>query len=82
MYQSEAAPKSIRGALVAGYQWMITIGLLIASIVVNGTKDYNGASSYRIPIGIQFVWAAVSLLCQYPTFESTSELTSIFVRFC
>ncbi|GAA5965299.1 hypothetical protein JCM3765_007155 [Sporobolomyces pararoseus] len=59
MYQSEAAPKSIRGALVAGYQWMITIGLLIASIVVNGTKDYSGASSYRIPIGIQFAWAAI-----------------------
>ncbi|GAA6017582.1 hypothetical protein JCM11491_005291 [Sporobolomyces phaffii] len=45
MYQSEAAPKSIRGALVAGYQWMITIGLLIAAIVVNGTKDNAGASS-------------------------------------
>ncbi|GAA5851648.1 hypothetical protein JCM3766R1_002015 [Sporobolomyces carnicolor] len=59
MYQSEAAPKSIRGALVAGYQWMITIGLLIASIVVNGTKGYSGKSSYQIPIGIQFIWAAI-----------------------
>ncbi|GAA5914242.1 sugar porter family MFS transporter [Sporobolomyces salmoneus] len=59
MYQSEAAPKNIRGALVAAYQWMITIGLLIASIVVNATKDFSGASSYQIPIGIQFVWAAI-----------------------
>ncbi|GAA5873086.1 hypothetical protein JCM16303_006934 [Sporobolomyces ruberrimus] len=59
MYQSEAAPKSIRGALVAGYQWMITIGLLIAAVVVNATKDFNGASSYQIPIGIQFLWAAI-----------------------
>lgn len=32
MYQAECAPKSIRGGLVACYQWMITIGLLIAAV--------------------------------------------------
>jgi hypothetical protein len=36
---------------------MITIGLLIAAVVVNGTKDMEGAASYRIPIGLQFIWA-------------------------
>ena len=30
-----------------------TIGLLIAAIVVNATKDYDNASCYQIPIGIQ-----------------------------
>lgn len=30
MYQSECAPKWIRGAVVSGYQWTITIGLLLA----------------------------------------------------
>jgi hypothetical protein len=38
---------------VACYQWAITIGLLVAAIVVNATQDINNASSYRIPIGIQ-----------------------------
>ncbi|PLW35160.1 hypothetical protein PCASD_11245 [Puccinia coronata f. sp. avenae] len=59
MYQSECAPKWIRGGVVACYQWAITIGLLVASIAVNGTKDFDNATSYRIPIGIQFVWAAI-----------------------
>jgi len=55
MYQAECAPKSIRGGLVACYQWMITIGLLIAAIVVNGTKDRPTKASYQIPIGLQFI---------------------------
>ncbi|KAK4699649.1 MFS transporter, SP family, sugar:H+ symporter, partial [Phenoliferia sp. Uapishka_3] len=59
MYQSECAPKWIRGAIVAGYQWMITIGLLIASVVVNGTQFIDTAACYQIPIGIQFIWAAI-----------------------
>ncbi|GAA6012729.1 hypothetical protein JCM10207_005340 [Rhodosporidiobolus poonsookiae] len=59
MYQSETAPKHIRGAIVGAYQWMITIGLLIASIVVNSTKNHDSLYSYGIPIGIQFIWAAI-----------------------
>jgi len=59
MYQSECAPKWIRGGVVACYQWAITIGLLVASVTVNATKDFDSANSYRIPIGIQFVWAAI-----------------------
>ncbi|GAA5853204.1 hypothetical protein JCM8547_000241 [Rhodosporidiobolus lusitaniae] len=59
MYQSECAPKHIRGAIVGAYQWMITIGLLIASIVVQQTKDHDSLYSYGIPIGIQFIWAAI-----------------------
>jgi SP family sugar:H+ symporter-like MFS transporter len=59
MYQSECAPKWIRGAVVAGYQWAITIGLLLASVINNATKDRTNHSSYRIPIAIQFIWAFV-----------------------
>ncbi|KAL1691222.1 general substrate transporter [Schizophyllum commune] len=59
MYQSECAPKWIRGAVVSGYQWTITIGLLLAAIVNNATKNRDDASSWRIPTAIQFVWAAV-----------------------
>ncbi|GAA5959624.1 hypothetical protein JCM8115_001270 [Rhodotorula mucilaginosa] len=59
IYQSETAPKQYRGGIVSAYQLFITIGLLIAAVVVNATKDYDNASCYQIPIGIQFVWAAI-----------------------
>jgi len=56
---SEICPRKIRGALVSGYQFCITLGLLIASCVTYGTEKLDTKASYRIPIGIQFVWAAV-----------------------
>ncbi|KAG9029313.1 hypothetical protein FRB95_005477 [Tulasnella sp. JGI-2019a] len=59
MYQSECSPKWIRGAIVSCYQWAITIGLLLASIVSNSTKNRHGHSSWQIPIGVQFAWAAI-----------------------
>lgn len=59
MYQSECSPKWIRGAVVSGYQWAITIGLLIASVVNNATKDRDDHSAWRIPTGIQLIWAFI-----------------------
>ena len=59
MYQSECAPKWIRGAVVGLYQWGITIGILFAAIFNNATKNRPNHSSYRIPVAIQFVWAAI-----------------------
>jgi SP family sugar:H+ symporter-like MFS transporter len=59
LYQSETAPKWIRGAIVGCYQLAITIGLLLASIVDNATKNRNDSGSYRIPIAIQFAWALI-----------------------
>jgi SP family sugar:H+ symporter-like MFS transporter len=54
-----SSPKWIRGAVVGAYQWAITIGLLIAAVVNNATQTRDNASAYRIPISIQFVWAAI-----------------------
>ncbi|KAK9473862.1 general substrate transporter [Dipodascopsis tothii] len=59
LYQSETAPKWIRGLIVGSYQLAITIGLLLASIVDNATADRQDTGSYRIPIAIQFAWAIV-----------------------
>ncbi|KAH9873594.1 hypothetical protein IAQ61_004218 [Plenodomus lingam] len=59
LYQSETAPKWIRGAIVGCYQLAITIGLLLAAIVNNSTKDRNDTGSYRIPIAVQFAWAII-----------------------
>ncbi|KAE8448060.1 hypothetical protein EG329_009825 [Mollisiaceae sp. DMI_Dod_QoI] len=59
LYQSETAPKWIRGVIVGSYQLAITIGLLLAAIVDNSTKDRNDTGSYRIPIAVQFAWAII-----------------------
>lgn len=59
LYQSETAPKWIRGAIVGAYQWAITIGLLLAAIVDNATAKRQDTGSYRIPIAVQFAWAII-----------------------
>lgn len=56
---SEIAPKKVRGALVSGYQFCITIGILLANCVVYATQERNDTGSYRIPIAVQFLWAVI-----------------------
>ncbi|EDO03542.1 hypothetical protein SS1G_06023 [Sclerotinia sclerotiorum 1980 UF-70] len=55
----ETAPKWIRGAIVGAYQLAITIGLLLAAVVDNATKDLDNTGSYRIPIAVQFSWVLI-----------------------
>ncbi|KAI1334316.1 general substrate transporter [Xylariaceae sp. FL0016] len=62
LYQSEMAPKWIRGSLVCAYQFSITCGLLAASIVNLFTNKIGSSASYRIPIGLQLTWSFVLCL--------------------
>lgn len=55
LYQSEMAPKWIRGTLVCAYQLSITIGLFAASIVTLITSDIQNSGAFRIPMGLQLV---------------------------
>jgi MFS transporter, SP family, sugar:H+ symporter len=59
LYQSETAPRWIRGSIVSCYAVSITIGLLLASVVNNATQDREDTGSYRIPIAVQFAWAII-----------------------
>ncbi|KAI1498204.1 putative transporter [Biscogniauxia marginata] len=59
LYMSEIAPRKIRGAIVSGYQFCVTIGLLLASAVDYGTQYRNDSGSYRIPIALQMLWALI-----------------------
>ncbi|SCU84397.1 LADA_0D01486g1_1 [Lachancea dasiensis] len=59
LYQAEASPKWIRGAVTSCYQWAITIGLLLAACVNQGTHSRSDSGSYRIPIAIQLLWAII-----------------------
>lgn len=58
-YQGESAPTHLRGAIVSCYQLFITIGILIAYLINFGTESVNGSASWRIPVGISFLWAMV-----------------------
>jgi SP family sugar:H+ symporter-like MFS transporter len=59
MYQSECAPKAVRGMIVGLYQLAITIGALLSGIVLNATKNERSHSAWRTPIAVQFAWAAI-----------------------
>ncbi|KAK3048685.1 hypothetical protein LTR09_009994 [Extremus antarcticus] len=59
LYMSEICPRKVRGALVAGYQFCITIGILLASCVDYATSTRLDSGSYRIPIAIQFLWGII-----------------------
>jgi MFS family permease len=59
LYMSEIAPRKVRGMIVSGYQFCITLGLLLSSCVVYGTQDLMDSRSYRIPMGIQWIWALI-----------------------
>lgn len=70
---SEIAPKKIRGAIVSGYQFCITVGILLANCVVYSTQERRDTGSYRIPIAVQFLWALIlgiglALLPESPRF--------------
>ncbi|KAK7973986.1 hypothetical protein PG989_015834 [Apiospora arundinis] len=59
LYMSEVAPRKVRGPIVSGYQFCVTIGLLLASAIDFSTQHRNDSSSYRIPIGLQMLWAII-----------------------
>ncbi|KAK1754255.1 general substrate transporter [Echria macrotheca] len=67
VYQSEIAPKEIRGRVVSLQQWAITWGILIQYFIQFGAAQVGGgpsdpdqpAAAFRIPWGIQMVPAFI-----------------------
>ncbi|KAL2266949.1 hypothetical protein VTJ83DRAFT_4226 [Remersonia thermophila] len=59
LYMAEVAPRRVRGAIVSGYQFCITLGILLANCVVYASANRNDTGSYRIPVGMQFLWAVI-----------------------
>jgi SP family sugar:H+ symporter-like MFS transporter len=59
VYMSEIAPKKVRGAVVSGYQFCLTVGILLASCVTYSSANRHDAGCYRIPFAVQLVWALV-----------------------
>merc|ERR1712072_351523 len=53
MFQSESSPREIRGAVVASYQLMITIGILVSNLINFGVREIQESdASWRIVIGL------------------------------
>ncbi|KAI5463664.1 general substrate transporter [Mariannaea sp. PMI_226] len=53
MFQSECSPREIRGAVVASYQLMITVGILVSNLVNFGVREIQDSSaSWRIVISL------------------------------
>ncbi|KAI7850476.1 general substrate transporter [Circinella umbellata] len=61
LYQSEIAPKEIRGRIVAVQQWSITWGIMISFWIQYGAQFTDGTAAFRIPWGIQGVPAVILL---------------------
>ncbi|KIW24314.1 uncharacterized protein PV07_10041 [Cladophialophora immunda] len=61
MYMAETAPRHIRGSLISTYQLFITFGIFLAACINFGTYEHqrHNSGSWRIPMGIAFVWAFI-----------------------
>ncbi|KAF1939779.1 general substrate transporter [Clathrospora elynae] len=61
MYQSETAPRYVRGALVSCYQLFITLGIFVAYCINFGTEAERSSRAWKIPMGIGFIWSALMI---------------------
>ncbi|GFZ50390.1 High-affinity glucose transporter SNF3 [Saitozyma sp. JCM 24511] len=59
LYMAEIAPRKVRGAIISAYQFFITVGLLLGAVLDYATEGRNDTGSYRIPIGLQGLWAII-----------------------
>ena len=59
MYVSETGPRQVRGSLVSTYQLFITLGIFTADCINFGTEARPNSGSWRIPMGIGFIWPLI-----------------------
>ncbi|BGP35843.1 hypothetical protein JCM10296v2_007695 [Rhodotorula toruloides] len=59
LYQAECSPKHLRGLITSTYQLMATIGIFLSNAVNYAQHDKGTDFSWRFPIAIQFIWAAI-----------------------
>jgi SP family sugar:H+ symporter-like MFS transporter len=58
MFQSECSPREIRGAVVASYQLMISLGILVSNLVNYGVREIQESdASWRVIIGIEMAFS-------------------------
>lgn len=59
LYQAECSPKHLRGLITSTFQLAATLGIFLAN-AVNYAQHAKGTDfSWRFPIAIQLIWAAI-----------------------
>ncbi|KAI9045823.1 sugar porter family MFS transporter [Aspergillus affinis] len=59
MYQSESAPRQVRGAMVSAFQLFVAFGIFISYLINFGTESIQSTASWRITMGIGFAWPLI-----------------------
>ncbi|KAL6239226.1 hypothetical protein BDW75DRAFT_227366 [Aspergillus navahoensis] len=59
MYQSEAAPRQVRGAMISAFQLFVAFGIFISYIINYGTESIKSTASWRITMGVGFAWPLI-----------------------
>ncbi|EED20688.1 MFS monosaccharide transporter, putative [Talaromyces stipitatus ATCC 10500] len=59
MYQSESAPRHVRGAMVSAFQLFVAFGIFIAACINYGTESIHSTAAWRITMGIGFAWPLI-----------------------
>ncbi|MCJ1244370.1 hexose transporter hxt1 [Trapelia coarctata] len=59
LYVSESSPTHVRGTTVSLFQLFITLGILAANIINFNTERIPSSASWRITMGIGFLWPLV-----------------------
>ncbi|RAO70058.1 uncharacterized protein BHQ10_006070 [Talaromyces amestolkiae] len=59
MYQSESAPRHVRGAMVSAFQLFVAFGIFIAACINFGTETMHSTAAWRITMGIGFAWPLI-----------------------
>ncbi|KAL5531871.1 hypothetical protein ACEPAF_5434 [Sanghuangporus sanghuang] len=59
LYLAEISPPEVRGSLMALEQFAIVLGVVLGFWTGFSTRDFPGATSWRLPLAIQLIPAAV-----------------------
>lgn len=77
MLISEVAPKHLRGALIAVYQLMVTVGVFLGYCASYSTRNYDDSRQWRIQLGLCFAWAIIMIGATSIVHESPRYLMEI-----
>ncbi|BGP57254.1 hypothetical protein JCM8202_002831 [Rhodotorula sphaerocarpa] len=59
LYQAECSPKHLRGLITGTYQLLACIGIFLSNAVNYSLHDRGDDFSWRFPIALQLIWAAI-----------------------
>ncbi|KAJ5606292.1 high affinity glucose transporter [Penicillium lagena] len=77
MYQSEIAPREIRGRIISVFQCCVNFGILIAFWIQYGTSHIQSEASWRTAMGLQMIAEMAEIVAKI-TFEKSHPPPSYY----